>query len=74
MTHMFETIPIPPGGVANVSRRFIMKGIVGSGALVLGASVLPRPAMSAWSTGAGKMPGGTVNDPHVYVAIDPSGL
>jgi isoquinoline 1-oxidoreductase beta subunit len=74
MTHMFETIAIPPGGVANVSRRFVMKGIVGSGALVIGASVLPRPAMSAWSTGAGKMPGGTVNDPHVYVAIDPSGL
>ena len=30
--------------------------------------------MSAWNTGAGKMPGGTVNDPHVYIAIDPSGL
>jgi isoquinoline 1-oxidoreductase subunit beta len=30
--------------------------------------------MSAWDTGAGKMPGGTVNDPHVYIAIDPSGL
>ena len=51
-----------------------MKGIVGSGAFVLGASLLPRPAMSAWDTGAGKMPGGTVNDPHVFVAIDPSGL
>ncbi len=74
MTHMFETIAIPPGCVANVSRRFVMKGIVGSGALVIGASILPRPAMSAWSTGAGKMPGGTINDPHVYVAIDPSGL
>ncbi|HEX4172050.1 MAG TPA: molybdopterin cofactor-binding domain-containing protein [Acetobacteraceae bacterium] len=74
MTHMFETSAIPPGGVANVSRRFIIKGFVGSGALVLGASILPRPAMSAWATGAGKMPGGTVNDPHVYVAIDPSGM
>ena len=61
-------------GIANVSRRFVMKGIVGSGALVLGTSMLPRPAMSAWNTGAGKMPGGTVNDPHVYIAIDPSGL
>ena len=74
MTHMFETIAIAPGGVANVSRRFVMKGLVGSGALVLGASMLSRPAMSAWDTGAGKMPGGTVNDPHVYIAIDPSGL
>ena len=74
MTHMFETIAIPPGGMANVSRRFVMKGLVGSGALVLGASMLTRPAMSAWDTGAGKMPGGTINDPHVYIAIDPSGL
>ncbi len=30
--------------------------------------------MSAWNTGAGKMDGGTVNDPHVYIAIDPSGI
>jgi isoquinoline 1-oxidoreductase beta subunit len=74
MTHMFETIAIPPGGMANVSRRFVMKGLVGSGALVLGTSMLTRPAMSAWDTGAGKMPGGTINDPHVYIAIDPSGL
>ena len=74
MTHMFDTTSIQPGGIANVSRRFVMKGIVGSGALVVGASVLPRPAMAAWDTGAGKMPGGTVNDPHVFVAIDPSGL
>ena len=74
MTHMFDTTSIQPGGIANVSRRFVMKGIVGSGALVVGASILPRPAMSAWDTGAGKMPGGTVNDPHVFVAIDPSGL
>ncbi len=74
MIHMFETIAIPPGAVANVSRRFVMKGLVGSGALVLGASMLSRAAMSAWDTGAGKMPGGTVNDPHVYIAIDPSGL
>src|SRR6202021_1264203 len=29
---------------------------------------------AAWDTGAGKMPGGTVNDPHVYISIDPSGL
>jgi isoquinoline 1-oxidoreductase subunit beta len=74
MTHMFDTIAIEPGGIANVSRRFVMKGIFGSGALVVGASILPRPAMSAWDTGAAKMPGGTVNDPHVFIAIDPSGL
>ena len=74
MTHMFEPIVIPTGGIANVSRRFVIKGLVGSGTVVLGASMLSRPAMSAWATGAGKMPGGTVNDPHVFIAIDPSGL
>ena len=74
MTHMFEPIVIAPGQVANVSRRVLLKGIVGSGALVLGTSLLPRPAMADWATGAGAMPGGTVNDPHVYIAIDPSGL
>src|SRR6476646_4836650 len=74
MTHMFDTTPIAPGGIANVSRRFVMKGFVGAGALVVGAGMLPRPAMSEWNTGAGAMPGGTVNDPHVFVAIDPSGL
>ncbi len=71
---MFDTTPIAPGGIANVSRRFVMKGFVGAGALVVGAGMLPRPAMSEWNTGAGAMPGGTVNDPHVFVAIDPSGL
>jgi isoquinoline 1-oxidoreductase subunit beta len=79
MTHMFEPIAvgpivIEPGQIANVSRRLVLKGIVGSGALVLGASLLSRPAMADWATGAGAMPGGTVNDPHVYIAIDPSGL
>ena len=74
MTHMFEPIVIEPGQIANVSRRQVLKGIVASGALVLGTSLLSRSAMSAWDTGAGKMPGGTVNDPHVYIAIDASGL
>src|ERR1700733_5624303 len=41
MTHMFDTTSIQPGGIANVSRRFVMKGIIGSGALVVGASSLP---------------------------------
>jgi isoquinoline 1-oxidoreductase subunit beta len=74
MTHIFDTTSMQPAGITNVSRRFVMKGLVGSGALVLGVSLLPRPALSAWTTGADKMPGGTVNDPHVFVAIDPSGL
>jgi len=79
MTHMFEPNTIRPAEivptpVVNVSRRFILKGVVASGALVLGASLLPSRAQADWATGGGAMPGGTVNDPHVYVAIDPSGI
>ena len=75
MTHMFETTSIQPGGIANVSRRFVMKGLVGSGALGRRCRACCRVRRCPpGSTGAGKMPGGTVNDPHVYIAIDPSGL
>src|SRR5277367_718848 len=74
MTHMFDPELIPSGTVVNVSRRFMLKGVVASGTLVLGASLLPGRAMSDWATGAGAMPGGTVNDPHVYISIDRSGL
>jgi len=73
MTRMFDTLAIPAGGLANVSRRFVLQGLIGTGALVVGTSMLPRPAQSAWKTGAGAMPGGTVNDPHVFIAIEPSG-
>ncbi|MGA9867131.1 MAG: molybdopterin cofactor-binding domain-containing protein, partial [Acetobacteraceae bacterium] len=69
MTHI---APITP--VQNVSRRFVLQGVVATGALVLAIGALPGRAMAAWATGAGEMPGGTVNDPHVFVAIDPSGL
>ena len=74
MTHMFDPPPIPAGEIVNVSRRFMLKGAVATGTLVLGASLLPGRAMAEWATGAGKMPGGTVNDPHVFISIDPSGL
>jgi isoquinoline 1-oxidoreductase beta subunit len=74
MTHMFDPDPIPTGTIVNVSRRLLLKGIVASGTLVLGASLRPSSAMADWATGAGAMPGGTVNDPHVYISIDPSGF
>jgi isoquinoline 1-oxidoreductase subunit beta len=69
MTHMRRVEP-----VQNVSRRFVLKGMVASGALVLSASVLPGRAMAAWATGAGEMPHGVVTDPHIFIAIDPSGI
>jgi isoquinoline 1-oxidoreductase beta subunit len=70
MTHIGKTQT-----VENVSRRFVLKGVVASGALVLSARVMPARAMTmAWKTGADEMPHGVVSDPHVFVAIDPSGL
>jgi isoquinoline 1-oxidoreductase beta subunit len=67
---------IAPDTVVNVSRRFILKGIVGTGTFVVGASLLPDGARAAWwVTGhlPGALPGELVAHPHVFVAIDPSG-
>ena len=58
--------------VENVSRRSILKGLGITGAFVLAAPVMSRPAL-AYETGAGKMPHGVVVDPRVFVAIAPDG-
>src|SRR5215469_4790250 len=61
--------------IENVSRRGFLKGLIATGGLVVAAEYLPsQGALAAFATGAGKMPGGVVNDPHVFVSIDPSGL
>ncbi len=78
MTHMFKSgifnfAPIPPGSVANMSRRFVLKGFVAAGTLVVGTSFLPGKGRADWATGAALMPGGTKNNPHLFIAIDPSG-
>ncbi|MGA7810816.1 molybdopterin cofactor-binding domain-containing protein [Bradyrhizobium sp.] len=59
--------------VKNVSRRSMLKGLGITAGLVLAAPVMSRPAF-AYETGAGKMPHGTVVDPHVFVAIAPDGM
>ena len=43
MTHMFDPDPITAGTIVNVSRRLLLKGVVASGTLVLGASSTARP-------------------------------
>ena len=58
----------------NVSRRGFLKGVLGTGGLVVAAEFLPARALAAYATGAAKMTGGVVSDPHVFVSIDPSGL
>ncbi len=59
--------------IENVSRRNLLKGIVGAGGLILAAQFVPRSALAAYETGAGGMPGGVVWDPHVFVSIAPDG-
>ena len=61
--------------VTNVSRRNLLKGVVGTGGLILAAQFVPSSvAMAAYKTGADGMPGGVVWDPHVFVSIEPSGI
>jgi isoquinoline 1-oxidoreductase beta subunit len=67
MKHMFE-MPIE-----KVSRRTILRGLGVTAGLVLAVPVMSRRGMAAYSTGAGAMPHGTVNDPRVFVAIAPDG-
>ena len=63
--------------IENVSRRSLLKGLGLGGGLVLMARWAPAYAAdpnAPYATGASGMPHGTVNDPHVFVAIDPNGL
>ena len=60
--------------ITNVSRRNLLKGVVGSGGLVIAAQFVPAGvALAAYETGAGGMPGGVVWDPHVFVSIASDG-
>src|ERR1700733_11918072 len=60
--------------IENVSRRAMLRGMGITAGLVLAAPVLSRRGMAAYSTGADKMPHGTVNDPRVFVSIAPDGM
>jgi isoquinoline 1-oxidoreductase beta subunit len=60
--------------IENVSRRAILQGLGITAGLVLAVPVLSRRGMAAYTTGAAKMPHGTVNDPRVFVAIAPDGV
>jgi isoquinoline 1-oxidoreductase beta subunit len=60
--------------IENVSRRAMLKGMGITAGLVLAAPITARRGMAAYTTGAGKMPHGTVNDPRVFVSIAPDGI
>jgi isoquinoline 1-oxidoreductase beta subunit len=58
--------------IENVSRRSVLKGAAG---LVVAATFLPAVARAyePYHHGGETMPHGVVNDPHVFVSIDPDG-
>lgn len=67
---------MPRGGqvfIQNVSRRSVLKGAAG---LVVAMHILPAGKANAYQPyhhGGEGMPHGVVNDPHVFVSIDPDG-
>lgn len=67
--------PMRLGGqvlIQNVSRRSVLKG---AGGLVVAAQFLPAvaSAFESYPHGGQGMPNGVVNEPHVFVSIDPDG-
>jgi isoquinoline 1-oxidoreductase beta subunit len=60
--------------IENVSRGGVLRGLGVTAGLVLAVPVMSRRGMAAYSTGANKMPHGTVNDPRVFVSIAPDGV
>jgi isoquinoline 1-oxidoreductase subunit beta len=59
--------------IENVSRRGFLKGMVGTGALVLGAQLLPKMLLAAAGSGVEGAMAKAVLQPSVYLAIDTDG-
>ncbi|HTQ96855.1 MAG TPA: molybdopterin cofactor-binding domain-containing protein [Candidatus Acidoferrum sp.] len=59
--------------IENVSRRGFLKGMVGAGALVLGAQLLPKSVMGSGASTVESAAANAVLQPSVYVAIDTAG-
>jgi len=62
--------------IENVSRRAFLKGSATGTGLVIAMQLVPFNAAEAFETydhGGHAMPNGVVNDPHIFVSIDPDG-
>jgi isoquinoline 1-oxidoreductase beta subunit len=59
--------------IKNIGRRGFLKGVVGAGALVLGATVLPKALLSKAGRAADNPMANAVLQPNVYLAIDTDG-
>ena len=73
-----DTAPTPTANaeITNVSRRGVLGGLLGATGLVLAVRFTPadaREVLKPYPTGGLKMPNGVISDPHVFIAISPSG-
>ena len=59
--------------IENVSRRGFLKGVVGAGALVLGARLIPTNLLAATAGAADNPMAKAALQPNVYVAVDTDG-
>jgi isoquinoline 1-oxidoreductase subunit beta len=59
--------------IENVSRRGFLKGMVGAGALVLGAQILPKELLGTTAGGGEDPMAKAALQPNVYLAIDTDG-
>ena len=60
----------------SLSRRQLVNGMLTSSSLVLAVHIFPaeaRQTLKSYPTGADSMPNKTVNDPRIFIAIDPQG-
>ncbi|MEY9590886.1 isoquinoline 1-oxidoreductase beta subunit [Bradyrhizobium yuanmingense] len=72
--HAPSTSSNPSVRLENVSRRQFLRSTVAVTAFAVAAEISGlRPGL-AYETGGAQMPHGTVNDPHVFVSIDSSGI
>ena len=60
--------------VSNVSRRGLLRGMAGGGALILAAQFAVKGRAAAYPTGAAAIPNGVVSDPKIFIAIDSDGM
>jgi isoquinoline 1-oxidoreductase beta subunit len=70
------TAPLVEAGrtvIENGSRRAFLKGSAAGAGLVVALRVVPAGAFETYPTGAADMPDGVVNDPNVFVYIEPDG-
>jgi isoquinoline 1-oxidoreductase subunit beta len=59
--------------IENVSRRRFLSSVATAAGFVVALQFIPFRSAFAYETGAGEMPHGTVNDPHIFVSIAEDG-